>query len=110
MASWEFPDNESSLLHAAKFQADGPSLDKIAARAQERAGELAEAGPEAQALGAIEGALEGAADDTGSMDLWFQNGRVYTFFNVPRAVYRGLLSASSPGSYYNSNIRGNYAA
>jgi hypothetical protein len=108
MASWEFPDNESSLLHAAKFAPDLKSQEHAA----EHGGEAllaALTGQEEIAGARGAEALEELATMTGSMDLWFQNGRVYTFFEVPYAVYRGLLSASSPGSFYNSNIRGNYA-
>lgn len=32
----------------------------------------------------------------------------YTFYNVPVSVVVGLVTASSPGRYYNSTIRGVY--
>ncbi|MDP1591082.1 MAG: KTSC domain-containing protein [Prosthecobacter sp.] len=44
------------------------------------------------------------------MYLWFPNNGPYTFYGVPEHVFRGLLSASSAGSYYNQYIRGNYSA
>ena len=42
--------------------------------------------------------------------LWFPNNGPYTFFGVPEHIFRGLISASSAGSYYNSNIKGRYSA
>jgi hypothetical protein len=111
MADWESPRSASSLLYMAKFASSlGEDLDKVAAAAA--AGEAA-AGPETGGLaglaaGAAE-ALELLHNDVGNLDLWFQNGRVYTFFGVPRSVYTDLLNASSPGSYYNQNIRGRYS-
>lgn len=103
MASWEAPQNSSTLLYMAKFTPDDDQIKQLI--------EKAEAGAEAGGpLGAAAGVLEALAEGaTGSMDLWFQNGRTYTFFAVPYSVYKELLAAGSPGSYYNSNIRGQYA-
>jgi len=35
-------------------------------------------------------------------------GKAYSFYDVPESVYRGLVNAASPGSYYSANIRGRY--
>jgi KTSC domain len=55
-------------------------------------------------------ALSSAAYDDESMELeiTFASGRTYTFHEVPKNVYDSLVSASSPGSYYNSEIKGIY--
>ena len=38
----------------------------------------------------------------------FTGGNTYTYYDVPRAVYAGLLRASSKGAYFNHAIRGAY--
>ncbi len=46
---------------------------------------------------------------TGTMQLWFRGGtHAYNFYNVPESIYRGLLQASSAGSYYDQYIKGRY--
>ena len=42
--------------------------------------------------------------------IWFPNNGPYTFFHVPERVFAGLVSAASPGTYYNAHIRGRYTA
>ncbi len=38
----------------------------------------------------------------------FSNGRTYPHRGCPYRHFEGLLNASSPGAYYNRNIRGRY--
>jgi KTSC domain-containing protein len=38
----------------------------------------------------------------------FPGGEIYDFCNVPQAIFDNLLKASSPGTYYDKNIRGRY--
>lgn len=45
---------------------------------------------------------------TQEMDVTFTNGRTYTHPGVPSSVFESLQRASSPGSYYNQNIKGVY--
>ncbi|WP_083509539.1 KTSC domain-containing protein [Hyphomicrobium sulfonivorans] len=41
-----------------------------------------------------------------NLDVIFTSGpRVYTYYDVPRWKYEGLLGASSKGSYFNIHIR-----
>jgi KTSC domain len=47
-------------------------------------------------------------DETRTMEVEFTNGRSYTHVGVPQEVYDGLVSAGSPGAYYNSAIKGRY--
>lgn len=42
------------------------------------------------------------------LTIQFTSGGVYAFYGVPAAVFQGLVSASSPGRYYNHYIRGRY--
>lgn len=42
--------------------------------------------------------------------IWFPNRGPYTYYGVPERIYEGLILATSPGTYYNENIRGNYSA
>lgn len=47
--------------------------------------------------------------DTRVLRIRFKSGRTYNYANVPQDVYEGLLSAPSPGQYFNSAIKGVYA-
>ena len=47
-------------------------------------------------------------DETRTMEVEFVNGRSYTHAGVPQEVYDNLVSAGSPGSFYNSAIKGRY--
>lgn len=47
-------------------------------------------------------------EDTQELDIGFQNGRHYTFYHVPPNVFEGLQTTSSPGNYFNSEIKGRY--
>ena len=42
------------------------------------------------------------------LQIQFNSGKTYTYEGVPVSVYNGLLEASSPGQYFNSNIKGIY--
>lgn len=42
------------------------------------------------------------------LEIEFHGGRVYQYYNVPKAVYQALMNASSHGSYHYHNIRTDY--
>lgn len=42
------------------------------------------------------------------LQLEFCSRGVYLYFDVPAAVYEGLLDAPSKGRYFNATIRGRY--
>ena len=42
------------------------------------------------------------------LTITFVKGGSYVFYSVPRSVVVGLVTAASPGGYYNSVIRGVY--
>ena len=39
----------------------------------------------------------------------FKNGRTYTYENVDRSVYDGLINARSSSRFFGANIRGQFA-
>lgn len=42
------------------------------------------------------------------LELEFCDGATYQYFDVPAAIYTGLLAAESKGNYFNGQIRGLY--
>ena len=42
------------------------------------------------------------------LEIEFCNGAVYRYLEVPRSIYRKLLSAESKARYYDSNIKRKY--
>lgn len=42
------------------------------------------------------------------LEIEFKSGSVYQYYNVPAAVYAGLLSASSKGQYHSQSIKDKY--
>lgn len=44
--------------------------------------------------------------DSATLHLEFRDGAAYQYFRVPRAIYEGLLLATSKGAYFNRRIRG----
>jgi hypothetical protein len=42
------------------------------------------------------------------MTVYFTDGSVYSYENVPEQVYKQLLRAASPGSFFNKSIRDSY--
>lgn len=46
--------------------------------------------------------------DTSTLELEFQNGRVYRYADVPPGVYAFLLRTPSKGGYVNRMIDGHY--
>ena len=55
-------------------------------------------------------ALASATYDDENLDLsiTFVSGGTYTHSNVPQEIFDGLVSASSPGKYWHSNIKDQY--
>lgn len=43
-----------------------------------------------------------------TLEVEFNSGRVYRYYDVPQTVHYELVSASSIGGYFNANIRPNY--
>ena len=39
------------------------------------------------------------------LEIEFLTGSVYQYFNVPQAIYEGLMAADSHGRYFDANIK-----
>lgn len=48
----------------------------------------------------------GYDDATQTLEVEFHGGAVYQYFDVPRAVFDGLLAADSPGGFMHEQVRG----
>ncbi len=42
------------------------------------------------------------------LEIQFESGRVYQYFDVPESIYKGLMQAESKGKYFNAHIRNQY--
>ncbi|WP_183627718.1 KTSC domain-containing protein [Novosphingobium sediminicola] len=47
-------------------------------------------------------------DATGRLTIWFPQGHSYDYCGVPPEIWQGLLSAGSPGRYFNAFIADRY--
>ncbi|MCQ3814260.1 MAG: KTSC domain-containing protein [Acidimicrobiia bacterium] len=51
-------------------------------------------------------ASAGYDDQTNTLEIEFQRGGIYQYFDVPRPIYDQLVDAGSPGSVLHQQIRG----
>ena len=42
------------------------------------------------------------------LEIRFESGRVYQYYNVPEDIFEGMMQAESKGRYFNANIRGKF--
>jgi len=40
-----------------------------------------------------------------TLEIEFNNGSVYQYFDVPKSIYDGLMNAESHGKYFDANIK-----
>lgn len=92
-----------------------PSLPTAAqrlttARAGRRSGSWNEAeGEYSQSVDSSAIRQVGYSENDRTLSVTFlQSGRTYTYYEVPVSVYRGITSSSSPGRFFNANIRNRY--
>ncbi len=45
---------------------------------------------------------------TQTLEIEFNSGQVYQYFDVPQSVFEGLRDAASQGTYLNQNIKGRF--
>lgn len=45
---------------------------------------------------------------TNTLEIEFNSGGIYQYYNVPPAVYKGLMNASSHGKYFHARIKDIY--
>lgn len=50
----------------------------------------------------------GYDDSTSVLEVEFNSGGVYQYYNVPTAVYQGLMNAPSHGRYFHTQIKNAY--
>ncbi|NMW31211.1 KTSC domain-containing protein [Altererythrobacter sp. RZ02] len=53
-------------------------------------------------------AAVGYEEDSQTLQVEFNNGGTYQYFDVPQAIFDGLLGASSVGQYLNQHVKGTY--
>lgn len=46
--------------------------------------------------------------ETQTLEIEFNNGSIYQYFNVPQTVHEALMGASSVGKFLNAQIKGHY--
>ena len=44
-----------------------------------------------------------------TLEIAFNSGGIYQYYNVPQNEYNGLMSANSHGKYLHRNIKGRYS-
>ncbi|MBX3062632.1 MAG: KTSC domain-containing protein [Anaerolineae bacterium] len=42
------------------------------------------------------------------LEIKFESGRIYQYYDVPERIYNEMLKATSKGKYFNSHIRGKF--
>lgn len=52
--------------------------------------------------------LSSVGYENSTLEVEFNNGTVYQYFNVPNFIYSALMSAYSHGEYFAQNIKSNY--
>jgi hypothetical protein len=56
----------------------------------------------------VESSVIGAVGYTRVLEIEFESGRIYQYFDVPEEVFEGMLSSDSKGRYFNTHVRGKY--
>lgn len=44
-----------------------------------------------------------------TLEVEFRNGNIYEYYNVPQFMHERLMQAGSVGTFFNAEIRSNYA-
>jgi hypothetical protein len=50
----------------------------------------------------------GYAEEERVLKIWFRDGPLYCYFDVPEGVFEGLAAAESPGRFYNRQVKARY--
>ncbi len=53
-------------------------------------------------------AAVGYEEDSQTLQVEFNSGGSYQYFDVPQPIFDGLLNAASVGGYLNDNVKGSY--
>ena len=52
--------------------------------------------------------LSSVGYENSTLRIHFKSGGIYEYNHVPESVYRGLMAASSKGTYHAQHIKNNY--
>ncbi len=47
-------------------------------------------------------------ENSNTLEIEFQGGRIYQYFDVPKNVFDGLLTAGSHGKFFYEQIKGHF--
>jgi hypothetical protein len=56
----------------------------------------------------VESSVIGAVGHSRVLEIRFESGRVYQYYDVPMDIYEAMLEAPSKGKFFNANIRGKF--
>jgi hypothetical protein len=56
----------------------------------------------------VESSVIRAVGHTRVLEVEFESGRVYQYYDVPENVYNEMLASDSKGRYFNQHIRGKF--
>lgn len=56
----------------------------------------------------VESSVIHAVGHTRVLEIEFESGRVYQYFDVPQDIYDAVLQSDSKGRYFNTHIRGKF--
>ena len=56
----------------------------------------------------VESSVIHAVGHTRVLEIEFESGRVYQYFDVPQDIYDSMLQSDSKGRYFNAHIRGKF--
>lgn len=51
----------------------------------------------------------GYDSETSTLQIEFNNGSIYDYYDVPEDIYTALINAGSVGSFFHANIRNIYS-
>ena len=56
----------------------------------------------------VESSVIRAVGHTRVLEVEFESGRVYQYYDVPENIYNEILASDSKGRYFNQHIRGKF--
>lgn len=56
----------------------------------------------------VESSVIHTVGHTRVLEIEFESGRVYQYFDVPQDIYDNMLQSDSKGRYFNQHIRGKF--
>lgn len=56
----------------------------------------------------VESTVIGTVGYSRVLEIQFESGRIYQYYDVPQDIFEGMLNAESKGKYFNANVRGKF--